>query len=83
MKPRNATGQYKTHCGNLRTHYPIVIRDYLFMTVLYTEHFRSLRQLLDKEMLESANLRLQVDDLKKDRASSEEAHLASVQALSR
>ena len=45
--------------------------------------FRSLRQLLDKEMLESASLRVQVDDLKIDLSSSKEAHHAAVHALTR
>ncbi|CAB3994188.1 sorting nexin-29 isoform X3 [Paramuricea clavata] len=42
---------------------------------------RSLRQLLDKEMMESASLRLQVDDLKRDLSSSTETHHATVHAL--
>ena len=46
-------------------------------------YFRSLRQLLDKEMMESASLRLQVDDLKRDLSSSTETHHATVHALTR
>ena len=49
----------------------------------YSVLSRSLRQLLDKEMLESASLRLQVEEMKTEKASYKEAHHATVQAMSR
>ena len=46
-------------------------------------NLRSLRQLLDKEMMESSSLRVQVDDLKRDLASLKETHHVRVHALTR
>ena len=42
---------------------------------------KSLRQLLDKEMIEASSLRVQVDDLKRDLASSKETHHVTVHTL--